>query len=55
MSRNLNIIELRQKIKAIYDKQKLVVKMGLKREVFFRKMAIYRSLVTLNFFPFMIS
>ena len=43
-------MELKQKIKVIYEEQKLLAKMDLKEEVFFKKMAIYRSLVTLNFF-----
>ena len=37
MSRNLNIMELKQKIKVIYDEQKLVAKMDLNEEVFFKK------------------
>ena len=35
MSRNLNILELKQKIKVIYDEQKLVAKIDLK-EVFLK-------------------
>ena len=37
MSRNLNIMELKQKIKVIYDELKLVAKMDLNEEVFFKK------------------
>ena len=37
MSRNLNIMELKQKIKVIYDEQKLVAKMDLNEEVFYKK------------------
>ena len=47
MSRNLNIMKLDKKIKIIYDEQKLLAKMDLKEEVFFRK--TYRTVVTLNF------
>ena len=36
MSSNLNIMKLKQKIKVTYDEQKLVAKMDLKEEVFFK-------------------
>ena len=45
MSRNLNIMELEQKIYIIYDKQKLLAKMDLKEEVFFKKWQLIEMLL----------
>ena len=44
MSRNLNIMELKQKIQIIYDEQKLLAKMDLK-EVFLKKWQLIEMLL----------
>ena len=48
MFKYLNTMELQQKIKVIYDEQKLLTKMVFK--IFFFKMAHVKILVRLNFF-----
>ena len=45
MSRNLNIMELKQKIQIIYDEQKLLAKMDLKEEVFLKKWQLIEMLL----------